>query len=109
MQSIKYNLTLQQIAVNSLRVLAYKLLNQPNQEIRSRPTPHPCLLLLRLLLRLRLRFWFRVWQRANEFSQNVSHSSACTLTKHLYALILYIRQFEGYSLLLGCHIPLSIS
>jgi len=65
------------------------------------PSPLLCLLLLRLR--------FRVWQRAKELSLNVSLSSACTLTKRLYALILYIKQFEGYSLLLGCHIPLSIS
>ena len=64
-------------------------------------TPH--LYLLLLLLRLRLRFWLRVWQGANELSQNVSHSSACTLTKRLYAPVLHIRQLEGYSLLLGCH------
>ena len=67
------------------------------------PTPHLFLLLLRLLLRLRLKLRLRVRQRPDKLSQNVSHSSACTFTERLYALVLYIKQFEGYSLLLGCH------
>ena len=64
---------------------------------RERPIPYLCLFLLRLLLKLRLR------QCANELSQNISHSSACAFTKRLYALVLHIRQLEGYSLLFGCH------